>query len=69
MKTDNNRQYMADEGKVFSRKSDGFIMGSGLDLGESDTIENYEEIDVPEGYKEDLKEIKHENNHEIQAQQ
>ena len=64
MKTDNNRQYTADEGKVFSRKSDGFIMGSGVDLGESDSIENYEEIDAPEGYQEDHLEIK-EQKHEI----
>jgi hypothetical protein len=29
MKTENNRQYYCDEGKVFRRKADGFIMGNG----------------------------------------
>ena len=47
MKTENNRQYYCDEGKVFRRKADGFIMGNGLDLGETDSIENYEEVDNP----------------------
>jgi hypothetical protein len=47
MKTENNRQYYCDEGKVFRRKADGFIMGNGLDLGETDSIENYEEVDDP----------------------
>ena len=47
MKTENNRQYYCDEGKVFRRKADGFIMGNGLDLGVTDSIENYEEIDDP----------------------
>lgn len=47
MKTENNRQYYCDEGKVFRRKADGFIMGDGLDLGDVDSIENYEEVDDP----------------------
>lgn len=47
MKTENNRLYLCDEGKVFRRISDGFIMGDGIDLGDDDTIENYEEIDDP----------------------
>jgi hypothetical protein len=47
MKTENNRQYYCDEGKVFRRKADGFIMGNGLDLGDADSIENYEEVDDP----------------------
>ena len=47
MKTENNRQYYSDEGKVFRRKADGFIMGNGLDLGDTDSIENYEEVDDP----------------------
>ena len=37
--------YEADDGKMFVRKSDGSIMGDGIDLGISDTIENYEERD------------------------
>lgn len=48
MKTENNRQYYCDEGKVFRRKDDGFIMGDGLDLGYADSIENYEEVDNPD---------------------
>ena len=48
MKTENNRQYYCDEGKVFCRKVDGFIMGNGIDLGVADSIENYEEIDDPD---------------------
>ncbi len=51
MKTENNILYLCDEGKVFRRKSDGFIMGDGLCLGIKDTIENYEEIDNPEPTK------------------
>lgn len=48
MKTENNRQYYCDEGKVFRRKDDGFIMGDGLDLGYTDSIKNYEEVDNPD---------------------
>lgn len=48
MKTENNRQYYCDEGKVFRRKADGFIMGDKIDLGKNDNIENYEEIDESE---------------------
>lgn len=58
MKTENNRQYYCDEGKVFRRKVDGFIMGNGLDLGDADSIENYEEVDNPNN--EDNKEEKSE---------
>ena len=47
MKTENNRQYYCDEGMVFRRKADGFIMGNGIDLGYTDSIENYEEVDDP----------------------
>lgn len=54
MKTVNNRQYTADEGKVFIRKSDNLNMGNGLDLGLDDDIENYEEIDDPNP-QEDVK--------------
>ena len=35
--------YEADDGKMLVRKSDGSIMGDGIDLGINDTIENYEE--------------------------
>ena len=47
MKTENNRQYYCDGGNVFRRKADGFIMGNSLDLGDADSIENYEEVDDP----------------------
>lgn len=36
----------AEEGKTFIRKADGFDMGEEIWLGESDTIENYEEREV-----------------------
>ena len=55
MKTENNRQYYCDEGKIFRRKADGFIMGDGLDLGDADNIENYEEVEGPNA--EDNKEV------------
>lgn len=43
----------AQEGKTFRRKVDGFIMGNDMYLGKFidgsiDTIENYEEVDVPQ---------------------
>lgn len=53
MTTEDNKLYKCDENKVFMRKSDGFIMGSGLDLGENDSIENYEEIDDPNKEEEE----------------
>lgn len=50
MITTDNINYIADEGKIFQRKSDGFLMGKGLSLGKSDLIDNYLEIDTPEDY-------------------
>lgn len=35
--------YTADEGKMLVRKSDGQVMGDGVDLGVDDSIGNYEE--------------------------
>jgi hypothetical protein len=35
--------YRADDGRMLVRKSDGKIMGDGVDLGEGDSIDNYEE--------------------------
>ena len=52
MRTGDNRLYLADEGKVLVRIEDGFIMGTGLSLGDSDSIDNYREDDMPEGYTE-----------------
>lgn len=56
---------LADEGKVFVRKSDGFIMGDTISLGydyydaglpslapHAVNIEDYEEIDIPENWNE-----------------
>lgn len=51
MKTTDRINYIADEGKVFVRKSDGEVMGFGLGLGSSDSIENYYEVDCPSKYK------------------
>lgn len=45
---ENSNLWLADEGKTFSRKADGFVMGTGIDLGVDDTIDNYEEIDLTE---------------------
>lgn len=49
--------FTADEGKVFARKVDGFVMGRVIILGknplnieEDDSIDNYEEI---EGFEPD----------------
>lgn len=42
----------ADKGKWFVRKSDNQIIGTSLDLGTADSIENYEEKEyTPEEYK------------------
>lgn len=38
--------WIADEGKTFIRKADGFDMGEELWLGIDDNIENYEEREV-----------------------
>ena len=51
MKTIDNINYEADEGKVFIRKSDGEVMGFGLGLGYKDSIDNYDEVDCPSEYK------------------
>lgn len=40
---ENSNIYRADEGRLFVRKSDGFVMGDGIDLGVADSIDNYEE--------------------------
>ena len=51
MKTTDRINYIADEGKVFVRKSDGEVMGFGLGLGSSDSIEIYDELECPSEYK------------------
>lgn len=45
---DGTSLYEADNGKMFVRKTDGFIMGDGIDLGISDSIDNYEEREFSE---------------------
>lgn len=41
----------ADEGKVFRRKHDGFIMGNEIFLGNDYSL-GYERVDRPEHYEE-----------------
>ena len=41
-----NKYYRTQEGKTFIRQADGFDMGEGLWLGNSDSIDNYEEREV-----------------------
>ena len=56
---------LADDGKVFVRKSDGYIMGDTISLGydyydaglpslapHATSVEDYEEIDIPENWQE-----------------
>ena len=45
---DGTSLYEADDGKMFVRKSDGKIMGDGIDLGVADVIDNYEEREFTE---------------------
>lgn len=45
---DGTSLYKADDGKMIVRKSDGFIMGDSIDLGISDSIDNYEEREFTE---------------------
>ena len=50
MKQDTNRlnNYIADEGKTFASKTDNKHIGWIISLGEGDSIENYEEVDMNE---------------------
>ena len=64
MRTEDNKHYYADEGKVFVRISDEFIMGTGMDMGDEDSIENYREDDMPEGYAEAHTHIRNDSNEE-----
>ena len=49
----NGNLYTADEGNFIIRKSDGFVMGTEIDLGSADNIDNYEEKPyTQEEYKE-----------------
>lgn len=51
MKTTDYINYTADRGKVFVSKTDGMIMGYGIGLSSSDSIDNYDEVDCPEEFK------------------
>lgn len=50
MKQDTNRlnNYIADEGKTFASKTDKKHIGWIISLGEGDSINNYEEVDMDE---------------------
>lgn len=50
MKQDTNKSnnYIADEGKTFARKTDKKHIGWIISLGEGDSIDNYEEVDMDE---------------------
>ena len=50
MKQDTNRlnNYIADEGKTFASKTDNKHIGWIISLGEGDSIDNYEEVDMNE---------------------
>jgi hypothetical protein len=52
MKTIDNTTYLSERGKVFIRKKDNLVMGFYLGLGSSDSIDNYEEVDCPDEYKD-----------------
>ena len=50
MKQDTNKSnnYIADEGKTFASKTDNKHIGWIISLGEGDSINNYEEVDMDE---------------------
>ena len=53
MKQISERIYEADAGCFIIRKADNFIMGESIDLGVSDSIDNYEDAPyTDESYKE-----------------
>lgn len=45
------KRIIADDGKVFVRKADGFVMGTRICLGRNDVAENYEEREMTEDEK------------------
>ena len=51
MKTIDGINYLADDGKVFVRKSNNKIMGFGIGLGFKDSIDDFAEVDCPPEYK------------------
>ena len=51
MREEVTKRIIADEGKVFVRKADGFVMGPRICLGRNDTAENYEEREMTDEEK------------------
>lgn len=51
MREEVTKRIIADEGNVFVRKADRFVMGSRICLGRNDTAENYEEREMTEEEK------------------
>ena len=46
-------RYQADNGKFIVRKTDNFIMGEAICIGDEDTVDNYTEVEyTEESYKE-----------------
>ena len=46
-------RYQADNGKFIIRKTDNLIMGAAICLGDTDTIDNYTEVEyTEESYRE-----------------
>jgi hypothetical protein len=44
--------YIADDGCMFVRKSDDFVMGDRLDLGVGDSMDNYDERHFSKGERD-----------------
>ena len=62
MKKINEHFYEADKGCFIVRKEDDFIMGEAIDLGLSDSIDNYKDVPFTEdSYKEFYESIGVEN--------
>ena len=62
MKKINEHLYEADSGCFIVRKEDDFIMGEAIDLGLSDSIDNYKDVPFTEdSYKEFYESIGVEN--------
>lgn len=48
IRIENTNKYKANEGCLIVRKADDFIMGNIIDLGNADSIENYEDREFSE---------------------
>lgn len=69
---ENTSIYKAEEGCFIVRKADGFIMGDAIDLGSSDSIDNYEDKEYTEEkyneFYERLGGINIENNRRVRSE-